>query len=253
MRRSRSGITLWQIATQNGVRLGLLRLREAMDGTVVELLSGIDYIRASHTHRQEILRVEGTAEARRGKELRHHFEMSLFGSGKAINEGFFNLLVIAVAIYLFINGHISAGKMLALPMLFLQVMAPLSEVHRILDVGHECSLKVKDLLALLKEPIDRSFQPAEVHQPVLDGSVPLVEAIDLQVRIPDERQEAQEGIERGEPANRRRRDDWRGGPVGVRQVHLAQDHDAVDPPVGRRPEPGRGSRSTRSRAKRLAT
>ena len=175
------GITFWQIATQNGVRLGLLRLREAMDGTVVELLSGIDYIRASHTHRQELLRVEGTAEARRGQELRHHFEMSLFGSGKAINEGFFNLLVIAVAIYLFLHGHISAGQMLALPMLFLQVMAPLSEVHRIMDVGHECSLKVKDLVALLKEPIDRSFHPAETREPVLDGSVPLVVADDLQV------------------------------------------------------------------------
>ena len=174
-------ITFWQIATQNGIRLGLLRLREAMDGTVVELLSGIDYIRASHTHRQEILRVEGTAEARRSQELRHHFEMSLFGSGKAINEGFFNVTVITVAIYLFINGHITAGEMMALPLLFLQVMAPLSEVHRIIDVGHECSLKVADLLALLKEPIDRSFAPVNVRQPILDGSVPLVVADDLQV------------------------------------------------------------------------
>ena len=175
------GITFWQIATQNGVRLGLLRIREAMDGTVVELLSGIDYIRASHTYRHEILRVEGTAERRRSKELQHHFEMSLFGSGKAINEGFFNLAVITVAIYLFTQGQITAGDMVALPILFLQVMAPLSEVHRIIDVGHECSLKVKDLLALLAEPIDRSFQPVEVRQPVLDGSVPLVVADDLQV------------------------------------------------------------------------
>lgn len=175
------GITLWQIATQNGVRLGLLRIREAMDGTVVELLSGIDYIRASHTHRQEILRVEATAERRRSKELRHHFEMSLFGSGKAINEGLFNLAVITVAIYLFTRGQITAGEMVALPMLFLQVMAPLNEVHRIIDEGHECSLKVADLLALLNEPIDRSFRPLNVRQPVLDGSVPLVEAEDLQV------------------------------------------------------------------------
>ncbi len=175
------GITLWQIATQNGIRLGLLRLREAMDGTVVELLSGIDYIRASHTHRQEILRVEGTAERRRSQELRHHFEMSLFGSAKAINEGFFNLLVISVSVYLFVNGHITTKEMIALPLLFLQVMAPLSEVHRIIDVGHECSLKVADLLKLLNEPIDRSFNPVEVGEPVLDGSVPLVVAEDLQV------------------------------------------------------------------------
>ncbi len=175
------GITIWQLATQNGVRLGLLRIREAMDGTVVELLSGIDYVRASNTHRQEILRVEATAERRRSKELRHHFEMSLFGSAKAINEGFFNLAVITFAIYLYVQGRISFGDMAALPMLFLQVMSPLNEVHRIIDEGHECSLKVADLLALLNEPKDRSFTPVEVRQPVLDGSAPLVLAENLQV------------------------------------------------------------------------
>ena len=175
------GITLWQIATQNGVRLGLLRTREAMDGTVVELLSGIDFIRASHTHGHEIGRVEATAERRRSKELRHHFEMSLFGSGKAINEGFFNLMVITVAIYFFSQGQISYGDMVMLPILFLQVMAPLNEVHRIIDEGHECSLKVADLLALLNEPVDRSFQVSQPRRPVLDGTAPLVVAEDLQV------------------------------------------------------------------------
>ncbi len=85
------GVTIWQLVTQNGVRIDLLRIREAMDGTVVEQLAGIDYVRAAHTHRQEIRRVEKAAERRRAKEIRHHFEMSLFGSGKAINEGFFHL------------------------------------------------------------------------------------------------------------------------------------------------------------------
>lgn len=175
------GITFWQIATQNGVRLGLLRIREAMDGTVVELISGIDYIRASHTHKHEIVKVEATAERRRSKELRHHFEMSLFGSAKAINEGFFNLAVISVAIYFFIEGRVNAEAMVALPMLFLQVMSPLNEVHRIIDEGHECSLKVADLLKLLDEPVDRSFTPLNEAKPVLDGSVPLVLAEDLRV------------------------------------------------------------------------
>ena len=67
-----------------------------MDGTVVEQLGGIDYVRAAHTHKQEVRRVAKAAERRRSKELRHHFEMSLFGSGKAINEGFFHVLVAGV-------------------------------------------------------------------------------------------------------------------------------------------------------------
>ncbi|WP_435007858.1 ABC transporter ATP-binding protein [Tundrisphaera lichenicola] len=175
------GLTLWQLVTQNGVRMSLLRIREAMDGTVVEQLGGIDYVRAAHTHTQEIRRVEHAAERRRSKEIRHHFEMSLFGSGKAINEGFFYLLVVASAVLLYIGGHIESGEMIMFPILFLQVMAPLNEVHRFIDEGHECSLRVADLLNLLDEPVDRSFRPVEVREPRLDGSVPLFETEGLQV------------------------------------------------------------------------
>jgi ATP-binding cassette, subfamily B, bacterial len=175
------GLTVWQLITQKGIRIDLLRIREAMDGTVVEQLAGIDYVRAAHTHSQEIRRVEKAAERRRSKEIRHHFEMSLFGSGKAINEGFFYLAVIAVAVYLYISNSITVGGMMMFPMLFLMVMAPLNEVHRIIDEGHECSLKVADLLVLLEEPVDRSFRPIEVREPVIDGSVPLFVAEGLRV------------------------------------------------------------------------
>ncbi len=174
-------LTVWQLMTQKGVRLELLRIREAMDGTVVEQLAGIDYVRAANTHREELVRVERAAERRRSKELRHHFEMSLFGSGKAINEGFWHLTVIAFGVYLFINKGISYGDMLAFPVLFLQVMTPLNEVHRVIDEGHECSLKVGDLLDLLNEPVDRSFRPVDPQEPRIDGSVPLFEAEGLRV------------------------------------------------------------------------
>src|SRR5262249_640077 len=80
-------------------------------------------------HRQEVRRVAKAAERRRAKELRHHFEMSLFGSGKAINEGFFHVLVLAFAVYLFIHGRLEAGEIMTFSMLFLSVMTPLSEIH----------------------------------------------------------------------------------------------------------------------------
>ena len=175
------GLTIWQLITQKGIRVDLLRIREVMDGTVVEQLAGIDYVRAAHTHTQELVRVEKAAERRRSKEIRHHFEMSLFGSGKAINEGLFYLTVIAVSVYLFINGSINAGGMMMYPLLFLMVMAPLNEIHRVIDEGHECSLKVADLVKLLEEPVDRSFRLTEVREPVIDGSVPLFEAEGLRV------------------------------------------------------------------------
>ena len=175
------GLTIWQLITQKGIRLDLLRIREAMDGTVVEQLAGIDYVRAAHTHPQEVRRVEKAAERRRAKEIRHHFEMSLFGSGKAINEGLFYLTVVAVAVYLFISNDIKFGEMIMFPALFLMVMSPLNEIHRFIDEGHECSLKVADLLDLLEEPVDRSFRPVQVREPRIDGSVPLFVAEGLTV------------------------------------------------------------------------
>jgi ATP-binding cassette subfamily B protein len=97
-------LTARQIASQKGVRLQLMRSREAMDGTVVELLGGMDYVRAANTHRYEVERVAAAAEKRRRRELRHHFQMSLFGCGKALNEGLFHILVLALAIYLAVQG-----------------------------------------------------------------------------------------------------------------------------------------------------
>jgi ATP-binding cassette, subfamily B, bacterial len=176
-------LTVWQLMTQKGIRLGLLRSREAMDGTIVEQLSGLDYVRAANTHEQEVRRVEKTAERRRATELRHHFEMSLFGSGKAINEGFFHLVVIACSIYLFVSGKIGYGDVIAMSVLFLNVMAPLNEIHRFVDEAHESSLRMTDLLEILEAPTDISFQPVNPRVPALVLGAPLLVADDLKVEF----------------------------------------------------------------------
>jgi ATP-binding cassette subfamily B protein len=177
-------LTIWQLITQKHIRLDLMHTREVMDGTVVELLSGIDYVRAANSHRRELGRVARTAERQRSREIRHHFEMSLFGCGKALNEGFFHLLVLAFAVYLFIEGRIRYGDILTFSVLYLNVMCPLNEVHRFIDEAHESSLRVGDLLKLLKEPIDRSFRPVDPREPALVPGLPVLVSEDLRVVYP---------------------------------------------------------------------
>ncbi len=150
-------LTLRQLHTQKGVRLSLMRDCEELDGAVVEQLGGAEYIRVAHTYNQEMLRLFQCSEKRRVREVRHHFEMSLYGCAKALNEGFFHIVVLALATYLAIDGKISFGDILAFSVLFSNVMAPLNEVHRVLDEGHEASLRVGDLLQMLSAPMDRSF------------------------------------------------------------------------------------------------
>jgi ATP-binding cassette subfamily B protein len=174
-------LTLWQLVSQQGVRLKLLRSREEMDGTVVEQLSGIDYVRAAHTHRYEVARVARAAERRRAKEVRYHFRMSLFGCAKALNEGLFHILVLSFAIHLAVTGAISIGDILTFSILFLNVMTPLSEIHRVIDEGHESSLLVGDLVKILAEPVDRSFETPVGKVPRLTAEEKIVVFQDLQV------------------------------------------------------------------------
>ena len=155
-------LTIRQLMSQKGVRLQLMRSCEEIDGAVVEQMSGLEYVRAANTHAQEIRRLARTCEGRRAKEIRHHFQMALYGAAKALNEGFFHIIVLALAIYLAVNGRVSIGDVFVFSMLFLNVMAPLSEIHRILDEGHEASLRVGDLLDMLHQPVDPSFKTPKI-------------------------------------------------------------------------------------------
>jgi ATP-binding cassette subfamily B protein len=174
-------LTVWQLLSQKGVRLALMRSKEGMDGTVVELLGGLDYVRAADTHPREVARVARVAEERRCRELRHHFQMSLFGGGKALNEACFHLLVLGVAVWFAVSDAISLGDVWTFSLLFLNVMTPLSEVHRVVDETHESSLQVGQLLELLAEPVDASFTPAAVREPRLVPGAPALVVEDLRV------------------------------------------------------------------------
>ncbi len=172
-------LTLRQLSSQKGVRLNLIASREEMDGTVVEQLGGLDYVRAANTYDYEVHRVERVAEARRAMELKHHVQMSYFSCAKALNQGLFHILVLVLSAYLAIHGEITFGDVLTFSFLFGNVMSPINEIHRGLDEGHECSLAVSDLLQMLNQPADRSFTPVEVREPkVVSGETLLqVEAL----------------------------------------------------------------------------
>ena len=68
------------------------------------------------------------------------------------------MLVLGLAIHMAIYGVTDFADILTFSMLFLNVMTPLSEVHRIIDEGHEASLRVGDLLVILASPNDPSFK-----------------------------------------------------------------------------------------------
>jgi ATP-binding cassette, subfamily B, bacterial len=182
-------LTIRQLLSQKEVRLQLMRSCEEIDGAVVEQLAGIEYVRAADTKQLEMNRLAEATEKRRAMEARHHFQMSLFGGAKALNEGLVHILVLGVAIYLAIRGQISFGDVLTFSILYLNVMTPLGEIHRVLDEGHESSLQVGELLEMLAEPIDPSFATTTVEVPQLQSGEPAIVVDDLYVEYirPDEK------------------------------------------------------------------
>ncbi|HBI46282.1 MAG TPA: ABC transporter ATP-binding protein [Planctomycetales bacterium] len=188
-------LTIRQLMSQKGVRLQLMRTCEDIDGAVVEHMSVLEYVRAANTHAQEVRRLARTCERRRAKEIRHHFQMALYGAAKALNEGFFHIIVLGLAIYLAVNGRVSIGDVVIFSMLFLNVMAPLSEIHRILDEGHEASLRVGDLLEMLHQPVDRSFKVPERREPRLIAGAPVIVAENLMARYRTPDGKLQRGLE----------------------------------------------------------
>lgn len=180
-------IIVKQVSSQKGIRMALLRGKEKIDGTVVEMLGGIETVRALNTTLLEVNKVEQVAEDLRKREIKHHIFMALFDSGKYLNEGFFYIVVISLSILLSAQGVISRGDILVYSILFLSITGPLREIHRILDQAHESSILVNDLYGLLSEPLDESFSPISEAR-VQDSSLQLNTAIlikDLSFSFPN--------------------------------------------------------------------
>lgn len=159
-------IVFRQISTQKGIRVELMDTKAEMDGTMVELLGGIETIRALDSARTESSRIEAQSEQLRRKEMRHHKAMALYDCLKFVNEAFFSVLVTGLSVLLASQGIITIGTVLTAYLCFTQLTGPLRELHRILDEFSECVVLAGDYFQLLELPLDFSYQTEAADLPV---------------------------------------------------------------------------------------
>lgn len=152
-------IVFRQISTQRGIRVELLETKSAMDGTIVELLNGIEVIRISDSVAMEEQRLGKKSEYLRAKEMRHHIQMAKYDCLKFINEAVFTVLMIGSSTYLATRGIISAGSVLTAYLCFVQLITPLKELHRILDELSESMVLAEDFFRMMELPCDFSYEP----------------------------------------------------------------------------------------------
>ena len=173
------GIVFRQISTQQGIRVELLETKSSMDGTIVELLNGIEVIRITDSISLEESRFENKSEFLRKKEMKHHKQMAKYDCWKFINEVTFTVLMIGISAYLATQEIISVGAVLTSYLCFSQLIKPLEELHRILDELSESVILADDFFKLAEIPNDFSY--TEVNKATSDPNIisPFINIKDL--------------------------------------------------------------------------
>lgn len=154
-------IVLKQIHSQKGIRVELLESKSQMDGTIVELINGIEVIRICDSLNFETNRFDNKSEFLRAKEMKHHRAMAMYDSLKFINQAVFTVLVIGISTYLATKNVISVGAVLTAYLCFNQLLKPLEELHRIFDEVSECTVLATDFFKMTEIENDFSYLPIE--------------------------------------------------------------------------------------------
>ena len=74
--------------------------KAGMDGTMVELINGIEVIRVVNSVEAETTRFDDTSSFLQQKEMKHHKAMAFYDCLKFINEAVFTVLTIGLSVYL---------------------------------------------------------------------------------------------------------------------------------------------------------
>lgn len=146
-----------QINSQRGIRVELLERKSEMDGTIVELMNGIEVIRICDSVDFEINRFNDKSEFLRRKEMKHHRAMAMFDCFKFLNQALFTVLIIGLSTYLSTKGVISVGAVLTAYLCFNQLIKPLEELHRIFDEVSECTVLAADFFKMVEIENDFSY------------------------------------------------------------------------------------------------
>lgn len=146
-----------QLKAQHGMFLQLSRSRDSLDGTIIEQLEGMEYIRAANTIQLEIDRISESADSRRACDDRLSTCATTFDALKSVNEWLFYLIVLAVAVYFAAQERIQVGEIVTFLGLMSNMTSPLRDMHRILDDTYETSIRLQDVMMIMDELMDPSF------------------------------------------------------------------------------------------------
>ncbi len=181
-------IIVRQISTQKGIRVELMEEKSSMDGTMVELINGIEVIRVTDNADVEVNRFSDKSEYLRIKEMKHHKAMAFYDCLKFVNEALFTVLVIGMSAYLAGEGIISVGTVLTAYLCFTQLTTPLRELHRIFDELSESTILAREYFNIIDLEKDFSYKHSKIsNENIEQKSLIHVENVDFSYKNSDKK------------------------------------------------------------------
>jgi ATP-binding cassette subfamily B protein len=150
-------LTRRQVANQAGVRIRIRSIKDEIDGRVGGQLPMVESIRSAGAEGHFSRETAASCNDLRGTEYAHHRAMSLFDAAKSANEGVWQVLSLGAAVYASGGGLDAVGNVTAYALLYMSILAPLREMHRIVDETSESAQQAQDFYALLDTPVDAGY------------------------------------------------------------------------------------------------
>jgi ATP-binding cassette subfamily B protein len=151
-------VSLMQIKSQRGIRENIIHKKTKLDGDICQSIAGIEQIRSLGAENAECMRLSPQTRGIRLTECKHHTIMGVFDVCKHIVKVAFFVTILIIGITLISKGSVTGGNVLAIVLLFQQLIKPIDEFYRFLDEISACSVKVGMLNDIMDKPVDIAFK-----------------------------------------------------------------------------------------------
>ena len=166
-------ISALQIRSQNGIRERIIGQKNALDGLICQSILNLELIRSLNACSYEKARLRPDILLISRTEKTHHKYMGFYDCCKQACKIAFQILVILLSVVLVTKGRMSPGDVVAVSMLFQQLVKPIDEVYRFMDETSAALIKSKTLLEITDSAGDPVFDIPASRKGITDNGITL--------------------------------------------------------------------------------
>ena len=170
-------ISIFQIRSQNGIRESIVNKKNTLDGQICQSISNIELIRGMNAENYETKRLHPSIRNICLAEKRHHRYMGRFDSIKQCCKIAFQIGLIVISLLMVASGNMDAGTVIAVCLLFQQLVKPIDDVYRFMDETAASVIKSKALLEVVSCKSDELFDIADSNAPLRSDTLHLEDVV----------------------------------------------------------------------------